>query len=298
MKILVGNNKLGKPGGSETYAYATVAELVKRGHEVSCVAAGRPGVVSEKLWELGVNVHFGKVNGKYDLALLSHTSSIILSDSVQAFKIQTCHGIYPRLEQPVTGMNAYVSITDEVARHLQFKGFDSTVIHNGVDCERYKAQHPIGDELKTVLSLSQNNDLNKTIAHTCSKNGLGVIICNKYQKHRKWEMEELMDQADLVISLGRGCYEAMAMGRNVFILDNRSYMESNNIGDGIVNTNNIHGFLKYNCTGRYSNKQFGVEEIEQEFLKYDKEVGIQLRDFALQNLNIEMQVEKYLNLIK
>lgn len=298
MKILLGNNKLGKPGGSETYAYAMVAELVRQGHDVECVTTGSPGVVSDKINELGAHVHFRPIAGKFDLALLSHSTSIFAARDVKAFKVQTCHGIFPKLEQPVAGMDAYVSITEEVRHHLRLKGFRSTLIRNGIDCDRYKSQRPIGDKLETVLSLSQSDELNKTLVRICLNNKLRVIICNKYQKHRKWEMEELMDQADLVISLGRGCYEAMAMGRNVFILDNRSYMEASNIGDGMVTTNNIHKFLKQNCTGRYSNKQFGVEEIEQELLKYDPAEGPKLRNFALQHLNIRTQVKQYLNLVK
>lgn len=298
MKILVGNNKLSKPGGSETYAYALVAELIRREHEVRCVASGRPGIVSEKINELGVDVHFGKISGKYDLALLSHSSSILLSENVKAFKIQTCHGIFPKLEQPVLGMDAYVSISEEVAGHLQSKGFDSTIIYNGIDCNRYREQHQINDELSKVLSLVQNDELNKTIAKVCQANELGLIVCNKFQKKRKWKIEELMDKVDLVISLGRGCYEAMAMGRNVFVLDNRSYIKLNNIGDGMVNTRNVRKFLKYNCSGRYSNRQFGEKEIGQEFLKYDRKEGERLQKFAIQHLNIRLQVEKYLDLIK
>ena len=168
MKILVGNNKLQNPGGSETYAYALVTELVKRGHEVECVASGVNGMVSEKIKKMGVPVHFRTIRGRsYDLALLSHTTSIALAQYVKAFKVQTCHGIYPVLEQPVKGMDAYVAITEEVAAHLRLKGYNSTIIYNGVDCARFSPNGE-NEELLTVLSLAHGEAANNIVRDACS----------------------------------------------------------------------------------------------------------------------------------
>lgn len=297
MKILVGNNGLGLPGGSETYTYALIEELVKRGHTVTAVGKQGPGLVSKKLEELGVKCFFTPISGHYDLVLLSHSSSINLTKNVTGFKVQTCHGIYPALEQPVHGMNAYVAISDEVYQHLKNKGFESTIIHNGINCDRYKPNVPINDKLKTVLSLAHSDPANKIIKEACKLANVNLIINNKF-KEWKWEVDEIINKADLVISLGRGAYEAMASGRNVIIFDKRSYVDLPAIGDGIITLNNVNDYLKNNCSGRYSNKIYDVNSLVNELKQYNKQHGQDLRDYALNYLNIEKQVDIYLQLFK
>lgn len=297
MKILVGNNGLGLPGGSETYTYALIKELVKRGHDVTAVGKEGPGLISKKLGELGVECFFEPVSGTYDLILLSHSSSIGLVKNAVGFKVQTCHGIYPALEQPVAGMDAYVSISEEVHRHLKSRGFDSTIIPNGVDCDRYKPTTPINDTLKTVVSLAQSDPANEIIKEACKIANVDLIINNKF-KEWKWEVDEIINKSDLVISLGRGAYEAMASGRNVVIFDQRHYTNMPAIGDGIITKDNVDDYLKNNCSGRYTKKVFNAQILAEEILKYNKQHGNDLREYALENLNIEKQVDKYLKLNK
>jgi hypothetical protein len=295
MRILVGNNGLGLPGGSETYTYALIKELVKRGHDVTAVGKEGPGLISRKLEELGVECRFEPVWGKYDLILLSHSSSIHLVKDAIGFKVQTCHGIYPSLEQPVPGMDAYVSISEEVYNHLKSKGFESTIIPNGVDCDRYKPKTPINDKLKTVLSLAHSEPANEIIKQACKIANVNLIINNKF-KEWKWEVDEIINKSDLVISLGRGAYEAMAAGRNVVIFDQRNYTNMPAIGDGIITKDNVDGYLKNNCSGRYTKRVFDAQILAEEILKYNPQHGKDLREYALENLNIEKQVDKYLNL--
>jgi glycosyltransferase involved in cell wall biosynthesis len=297
MRILVGNNGLGLPGGSETYTYALIKELVKRGHDVTAVGKDGPGLISRKLEELGVECFFTPVWGNYDLILLSHSSSIHLAKDAIGFKVQTCHGIYPSLEQPVPGIDAYVSISEEVYNHLKSKGFDSTIIPNGIDCDRYKPKTPINDKLKTVLSLAHSEPANEIIKQACKIANVNLIINNKF-KEWKWEVDEIINKSDLVISLGRGAYEAMATGRNVVIFDQRNYTNMPAVGDGIITKDNVDDYLKNNCSGRYTKRVFDAQILAEEILKYNPQHGKDLREYALENLNIEKQVDKYLNLNK
>ncbi len=297
MKILVGNNGLGPPGGSETYTYALCEELNRLGHTVYAVGKIGPGKVSERLEKLGIPCYFKPISGNYDLILLSHSSSIELAKDTKGFKIQTCHGVYPALEQPVRGMNSYVAISEEVKEHLNNLGFNSTVILNGVNCLRYRPINPINKELKTVLSLAHSDSANAIIKRACEIANVNLITHNKF-KHFSWEMDEIINKADLVISLGRGAYESMASGRNVVVFDHRGYMKTPAIGDGIITENNASDYLRNNCSGRFTKKEFNSESLAQEILKYDYKHGNDLRKYALINLNIELQVQQYLNLIK
>jgi len=137
MNILVGNNGFSYPGGSETYNFALIESLVNKGHDVVAISKNGPGMVSKKLNDIGVEVHFGEIDASFDICLLSHCTSIELAKKVKGFKIQTCHGIYPYLEQPVEGMNAYVSISEEVHEHLYRLGSISNVISNGINHDRF-----------------------------------------------------------------------------------------------------------------------------------------------------------------
>lgn len=296
MRILVGNNAFANPGGSETYTFAIVEELVKRGHNVECIGK-RTGMVSKKLNDLGILVYTSPVKREYDLALLSHSTSIHLARNIKAFKIQTCHGVYPVLEQPVPGMHAYVSISEEVQKHLKIKGFKSILIRNGVNCNRFKPVKKINRNLKTILSLSHSEDVNRMIRTVSWKIGSKFIIHNKYNTPI-WDVEKVINEADLVVTLGRGAYEAMSCGRNILIFDKRTYASNKSIGDGIVNGVNISAYMRNNCSGRYSNREFNETDLIVELSMYNRSKGKELRKFALENFNIEKQVDKYLNLIK
>lgn len=287
---------MNKPGGSETYTYAIAAELVRQGHHVECIACGKPGIVSSKLREIGVVTHFDPIyQEEYDMALMSHSSSIAMLKGVQAFKVQTCHGVYPALEQPVLGMDAYVSITREVSDHLQELRIPSTIIYNGIDCERFYPKKNIKRSLRSVLSLAHSDMANDIIREACRDLGLKFVEQNKY-KNPIWKVEDLINEVDLVVGVGRSIYEAMACGRNAVVFDHRAYAIDEALGDGFLTDTNISKYIENNCTGRYSNKAMGVKDLKEEFSKYSSYMGEALRDYALQYLNIEVQVKKYLEL--
>ncbi len=297
MRILVGNNTFSSPGGSETYNYALIEELVSLGHSVEAVARFGPGIVSEKINELGVPVYFEPVRNQYDLILLSHSSSIEMTKKARGFKVQTCHGIYPKLEQPVFGLDRYISISEEVQMHLAIKGFVSSIIRNGVDCNRFNSNKPINSKLTNVLSLAQHEEANRIIRGACDLIGCNLITCNKFTNWR-WDIETLISEADLVITLGRGAYESMASGRNVLVFDCRDYQKTSYLGDGVITTDNVYDLIKNNCSGRFSKRQFTSESLANEMMLYSKDNGDKLRQFALGNLNIKDVAQQYIDLIK
>ena len=296
MKILVGNNGLGNPGGSETYAYALIKELVSRGIDVHAVGRIGPGIVSHQLNKLGVPCYFKSMTGKYDGLLLSHSTAINLARDCSGRRIQTCHGVYLKVEQPQKGVDTYVSISEEVLGYLQNQRIPSRIIRNGIDCVRFSPKIPIGQKPKTVLSLAHSDAANSIIRQACKQVGLQLIERNKY-KDPIWEMEDLINEADIVIGLGRGVYEAMACGRNVIIFDHRPYMDKA-VGDGFVTENNMWKFLRANCSGRFTKREFTVLDLVKELQKYSQATGFELRKFAASHLNIKDKVDQYLSLLE
>jgi glycosyltransferase involved in cell wall biosynthesis len=295
MRVLVTNNTLGGLGGSETYAYTLIKELHRRSDIQVSAYSPALGLIASKLSQEGVQV-LQRIPNNFDLILASHNSTTKLIKRYKGIKVQTCHGVYPKLEQPDVGMDKYVAISEEVQKHLMNKRLPSQVIFNGVDCERFQPKTPLNSEIKKILSLSHDDGLNNILRSICAKRGIQLIALNKY-RNPLFNVEDIMNGVDLVITLGRGAYEAMACGRNVLILDKRPYINKPPLGDGMIMGDNVNDFMKNNCSGRFSNKVFGVPDIETELDKYDPKWGEMNREFALSELNIIKQADKYLSLV-
>ncbi len=306
MKILVAQQRLYRLGGSEQAALAMIEELVVRGHDVEVFA---PIVQKEDhygLSQMAAEVSklapvVGRLEGSYDRIFVAHqpiarrVAQGLLHHSLTGFATQTCHGIFPRMEQHSCGLDAYVAISDEVWNHLQSRGVSSTVIHNGVNCDRYKPRTPINRELKTVLSLVQTGPAMGMVKRVCKKLGLKYLHCHKINTPT-WDIENLMNEADLVVSLGRGAYEAMACGRAVVVLDSREYAGEGCLADGIVTEGNWQELLKFNFSGRRYRIEYDDADLIAEFAKYTSAMGEVNRQIALETFNIRHQVGKYLAL--
>lgn len=295
MRILVTNNTFSFTGGSETYAYAVIRELVSRGHDVDAFTTGPCTMIAGEIAKLGVKIYFKVVPDKeYDLIIGSHTSTFKHLEHFKCKKIQTCHGIYPDLEQPYPGVQ-HVAISKEVQHHLTYKGYESTLIHNGVNCDRFAPRVPIRKDLTKVLSLSHDQGVNSMLDEACKKLGVDFEWHNKYI-NPMFNIEDKIQEADLVVTLGRGAYESMAAGRNVLIFDKRGYSGLPAIGDGLLTMSNIEKSLEHNCSGRATKKEFTVDDIVNELRKYHKDNGKMMREYALKNFNIEHQIDKYLSI--
>lgn len=285
--ILVANNHLEHLGGSETYTYTLAEELKKQDFDVEYFTFHK-GIVSDKL-EKDINVRFMQKR-KYDLVLANHYTCVNHLRN-KGFIIQTCHGIYPDLEQPSPHANGYVAISQEVKDHLSQKNLESKIILNGINTDRYKSTAPLQPEVKTVLSLCQSDEANRIIEASCQAVGARLTTLNKF-KSPIWHVEKMINKADLVIAIGRSAYEAMACGRPVIIFDHRSYFEP--CGDGYVKNNLEHSLLK-NCSGRAFSKTFSVTEVVKEIKKFRMEDGSFFRNIALEKFNIARNAREYLD---
>lgn len=287
MNILVANHHLERVGGTETFTFTIIEELLRRGNNVEYFTFFK-GEVSERI-EKDLNVSFMSKD-KYDLILANHNTCVRFLSSKGKI-IQTCHGIFPRVEQPSKYADAYVAISEEVSTHLRKLNYDSTIIHNGINCDRYKPFKKTEKKLTNILSLTHSREANRKIEDACLALNLNFKKHNKY-KNPVWDLENLINEADLVVGLGRSVYEAMSCGRAVVVFDDRSYF--NSYSDGYMTPERTDLCIKNNCSGRYSKKEFNTDDLIRTFSKYDSKDGELLREYALENLNIRHQVDKYL----
>ena len=289
MNILVATNHLQFTGGTETYTFALAVELMRQGYDVEYFAFDR-GESSKLLEAAGVPYMSRK---KYDLILANHKPVV---NYLQAcgYIIQTCHGTCHALEQPSRFADDYVAVTEEIREYLMNKGITASVIHNGVDCNRFCPQNRINDKLSSVLSLCQSDAANEFIADCCRELGVSFISCNKYTDN-VWEIEDKINQVDMVVGIGRSLYDSMACGRCVLSYDNRDYIDQA-IGDGYLNADNFDRALIHNCSGRACRRTFTREEFIDELKKYNPCDGDWAREIALEKLNIIKVAQTYLSI--
>jgi hypothetical protein len=112
------------------------------------------------------------------------------------------------------------------------------------------------------------------------------------------ELSKLMDNADMIVSLGRGALEGMASGREVLVYDHRWYMKQPGVGDGLIRSENWPVFATHNFSGRASMKAFTVDDILNCFDEYNPFAAAENREIALEHFDVRRQAQKYLELIK
>jgi hypothetical protein len=294
MKILIGQNHLHTIGGSETYTYTLVEELVRRGHHVDLVC-NVPGMVSE-IMKQNFKIRVNSLEREYDYCFLNHNTVVrgVIQNNIKSKKMfQVCHGTTPQLEQPYVGTGVeFISISEEVREHLKSKGRESVVIENGVNLQRF-SEKETNDKITSVFSLAQSNSLNKLLKNVCDKKGIKFSYHNKHT-NPIFNIENEIFKHDLIITLGRGAYEALACGKNVVIADQRSYQGA--LMDGFITSENIKKLMLKNCSGRTNRKEVTEQSIWKELEKYDPMQGKANRKFAEENLDIRKKVDKMLSL--
>jgi glycosyltransferase involved in cell wall biosynthesis len=289
MNILLGTNHLEKTGGTENYLLAMAQSLLNKGHSVEYFCF-KKGSISSLLEEMGIPFMSKKY---YDLIISNH-KNVVSYLCWKGFTIQTCHGKIPPIEQPSPKADLHVGISEEIKKHVMSLGYDCYTILNGIDCSRFYPQKPINTELKVVLSLCQGDEAHQFVKECCDQLNIRFIRADK-AKDNVFNIENTINEADLVVGIGRSIYDSMACGRCVISYDYRVY-NNKPLGDGYISKEKIENSIKDNFIGRNSGLNFTHSLFIEELKKYKKEDGGHLREFAEKELNIDLQVQKYIQL--
>jgi hypothetical protein len=279
MKILLSNHALQNLGGSETWTYTMYQELSKD-HDVS-VFTPRQNTLFPFM------KRFQKAES-YDLAIMNHGTTLKrLKDANIKRRILTSHGVIPGAEKPVDGADVYVSVSEEVQAKLAETGYESTVIRNPIDLEKFACTPRDRPKLKTALFLSNNprNSMLRSLKEAAQNSGVKLIIGGRGNTIA--DTQGTMDSVEMVFGLGRSAYEAMSMERNVVIFDY-------NGADGVATTETLPMYRTSNCSGRYHKEKWDAYEIMEAFDSYDPERGASLREYIRENNNVVTIAEQYL----
>jgi glycosyltransferase involved in cell wall biosynthesis len=237
VKILLTNHHLNTWGGSETWVLTVYHEL-KKCHEVDVFTLIKGGGASDIIPTI-------VPDSEYELILCNHNTCF---EQVKHLGPVTyvSHGTVPKLEQAPKGANRYVSVSEEVYLHtLREHGIKSEIILNPIDLDRFKSTRPP----QTFLSMCQGDEARQNVER------LGRTIAAEPDRAKRSQiLPEDYNNADLVVSLGRGVYEGLACGRPVIVYDSRTY--NGGLYDGLVTEENFDKLLRFNCSGRATRRAY------------------------------------------
>ena len=272
MRILLANSTLAHRAGSEMWTKTMCNEL-RRFNEVDVYVST---IGENKL----INAGCDKAK-RYDLGIINHN---ICLQELQSWNIDrrilTCHGIWPELEQPVPGADVYVSVSEEVQAHLWRQGYNSRIIRNPIDVDHF---YPVwgSRELKRIVWMNNRNVMPEMVK--VASNGYESRVVSGWQDG----VRDALQWADLVVSSGRGIYEALSCGKNACVV--------NWCGcDGMVTPENIYVLRKNNCSGRYHREFWPPEQLHEEFRKYDP--ALDLRPYVLEHHDVRKIAREYVTL--
>lgn len=283
--VCIANGSFKDIDGSITFSYTmatALADMVFSVYYYSPDMDGR-GNVEKEFFNAGIQPYNGQ---SLDLCLASQDKGLRFVGKCPV--IQTCHSI---MEQPVSGMSSYVAITEEVCEYLVHRGLQTTLVRSGIDLKRFCPRKKLND-IPKVLSVCQGDD--SLLREACIRIGWRFQSVPKDHKYRVWHIEDLMNNADLVVGSGRVLYEAMACGRACLSWDNCKLAPTQ--GCGYVDESNWYECANTNFTGRGFLTIEDVDVMMSELQKYDSRDGDIMRGFAERELDARKNAVKYLSL--
>lgn len=212
------------------------------------------------LRELGHNVHFTGVNGrihpsfrseyqplidKYDLLIANGNLAFNKFKNISPIKILILHGVLPQMEQPVSGADILLGVSEEVKNNITKRGFKCDgIIRNPIDLDKYTTTNPV-KEIKTIGFLDRRRRF--PFIKELSQRFNVIQIGNPPTT----QIKEELDKCDLVVARGRGIYEAMSLSKNVIISGNNSGRGGKTEWmDGFVDDETFYIYRENNCSGR------------------------------------------------
>ena len=287
MRILLTNNHLVNIGGTETWIRTMAHELRAQGHEVDIYTL-ETGMFSDllKAENFKIYTHYPDLEDNYDGILCNHTTTFynLKLRGLKAPIIFTSHSFFIDIEQPPAEAYEVVSVTEEIGK--------GKIIRNGIDVLKFDCKKPINKKLTNILYLTHpwNKEGNELVIEACKEYNLTLITTEII------EMDTLINENDLVITLGRGILESLACGRNVISGDHRHGWMTGFVGGGMITEDNFDDLKTHALSGRNKPIYFTAETLKKELLKYDP--ARNLRNKMVSEYNIMRQAQKYVELIK
>lgn len=290
MKILITNHSLSDYTGSELYCYYLSKELSK--NNTIYIFSRNYGKLSEEMSSFATLL--SEPQGDFDAILYNHNNTF--SDHFKSkCRIYTVHGIFPDLEKPVLGLDAYVAISHEIKEH--YKNIDMEYIPNGIDTDIFKPSNKIISEKpkKNLLFLSNYpSNLSRLLFFVTFTLGIGYRHVGG-GNNSKFNIVDDINWADVVVGVGRTALDAMSCNKKIILADKRGYA---NFGmDGYLTKEKLETSSFYNFSGRGFKKSINFFSIRKEIKKALNDTEFWERDYIIENHNIVKIAKSYISLI-
>lgn len=286
MRIVLGNNTLGSPGGTETYTLTVATQLQRLGHEV-WVHANEQGDLSDAARSEGL-----RIPQRAD-ALPTEVDAVVASDGIVALDLA---GRYPTAPLVLIGhsdifdfalaprlpglLSGAVALYDRVERRLRGAdlGVPITRLAQPVDVELFKPLRSLPQRARVVLVLGNymRGARLGQIERACERNGLELRHVGIHGRAQTLTPVQTLCEADIVIGKARVAIEAMAAGRATYVLDH-------NGGDGWVTAESYAVQAADNFGGQSTDVMIDEDRLTADLAGYDWAMGLVNRDLAVRH---------------
>lgn len=280
MKFLITNLQLNPFRGTENWCYAMGCQLIRMGHKVEIYSPNPNG--GEYIFEVA-GIRFNADGGQYDLIFENH--NVIDAARFSGPIVHTCHGIIDE-ERPMPNV-INVAVSERVAQHWKVK----YIIKNGIDCVRFNMVNPPKKTLTNILSLCASETADTVLKRICERKGYKLTTTAGKEV---FAVNDLINQNDLVIGVGRSLYDAMACGRPVISFDDRWYLTRMH-GLGYVTPDMVRN-NRDNMTG--NGNYISEDQLTAEIDKYNSCDGLLNRQYIQDEMNISTKLSEYIDVIR
>jgi len=275
MKILFTTHHLIKYSGTETYSLTLVKLLSQKKHQITIYSKYQSSDFKKYFKRNNItivdNLDLIK-NKKFDIIHAQHNINVI---EVRHYFPNTpivivVHGIEPFLEQPTfhqLNISHYCAISDEIKKHLIKLGISPTkvsIVRNLFDNTAFFCKKPLNSKIKKVLVFSNYDHTKKDqlIQESCKKLNIELnFLGGKYGTKKYSQLNEVLNEYDIVFTVGRGVIETILAGRIPFVINE-------NYTDGLVTPENFLKISKNNFSGRKLKIKTSQKYIINELKRY------------------------------
>lgn len=292
MKIIISSRTLDR-SGVPTYTLTLYNELVALGHEV-LVYSPKSGVLAEEM-EVVTGLREGEKAP--DIILAQHRSCATYLKGIfpRTPMIFLAHGVLPEEEQPPRiNVNFYVAMNEEIVENLLGQYIDPIrirIVRDFIDTKVFRSVVPLSEGKPKVLFISNYKKwrAHQHISEACSRLGLDFKAVGA-PYGRSGNMAETINEADLIISWGRGILEAMSCGRAVISYDKR-------MGDGYITPDVYLESREHNFSGYRCRYLLSIYNLMEEIRKYDPKHGAENRRLVMNGHNSKEGVDRIMDIV-
>lgn len=231
LRILITNNTLAKPAGTELSVLDYATSLHRRGHQVA-VYSQHLGEIAERLRAAGVTV-------LDDLEQMPWRPRVIhghheWETTVAALRfcdvpvVSFCRGPYNWQEAPCLAPNVVLwAAVDQACRdrlvnthHLSPDKIE--LVLNGIDLERFKPREtPLAAVRRVLIFSNYASEQNHVpvVRAVCEQRGAALTVIGSAAGNIHPRPQEILGDYDVVFAKGKAALEALAVGCAVIVCD-------------------------------------------------------------------------------